>query len=131
MVSSLPNQVPIEWEKKAGDKLFTTMSLQYKFIQNDSLKKVFLKISDPLFKQVEKDGYKIDLYFVKDPTINAFALPGGKVIIQTGLIENAKSWEEVMGVLGHELAHVTKRHHIRSMIILLVYLQFYLHLWAT
>ncbi len=116
MVSSLANQVPIEWEKKAGDKLFTTMSLQYKFIQNDSLKKVFLKISDPLFKQVEKDGYKIDLYFVKDPTINAFALPGGKVIIQTGLIENAKSWEEVMGVLGHELAHVTKRHHIRSMI---------------
>lgn len=116
MVSKLANQVPVEWERKAGDKLFSTMALQYKFIQNDSLKKVFLKISDPLFKQVEKDGYKIDLYFVKDPTINAFALPGGKVIIQTGLIENAKSWEEVMGVLGHELAHVTKRHHIRSMI---------------
>jgi beta-barrel assembly-enhancing protease len=56
------------------------------------------------------------LYFVKNSEINAFALPGGKVIIQTGLIENAKSWEEVMGVLSHELSHVTRRHHIRGII---------------
>ena len=52
----------------------------------------------------------------KDPTINAFALPGGKVIIQTGLIEHAKSWEEVLGVVSHELAHVTRRHHMRGII---------------
>jgi predicted Zn-dependent protease len=116
MVKGLATQVPIEWEQKAGDKLFSTMSLQYDFIKNDSLKKEFLKVAAPLFKQVEKQGYKIELYFVKDPTINAFALPGGKVVVQTGLIENAKSWEEVMGVLGHELAHVTQRHHVRGII---------------
>jgi beta-barrel assembly-enhancing protease len=116
MVKGLASQVPIEWEQKAGDKLFSTMSLQYDFIKNDSLKKEFLKVGAPLFKQLEKKGYKIDLYFVKDASINAFALPGGKVIVQTGLIENAKSWEEVMGVLGHELAHVSQRHHIRGVI---------------
>lgn len=116
MVESLANQVPLEWEKTAGDKLFNTLSLQYHFIKNDSLKKEFMKVGAPLFSQVEKQGYKIDLYFVNDPTINAFALPGGKVIIQSGLIQNAKSWEEVMGVLSHELAHVTRRHHIRGII---------------
>ena len=116
MVSKIANQVPKSWEKTAGDKLFSAMSMQFAFVTNDSLKKEFLKVAAPLFKQIEQEGYDIDLYFVNDPTINAFALPGGKVIIQTGLIANAKSWEEVMGVLGHELAHVTKRHHIRGVI---------------
>ena len=69
-----------------------------------------------MIKQIEKDGTRIEFYFVKDPTINAFALPGGKVIIQTGLIEHAKSWEELLGVVSHELAHVTRRHHIRGVI---------------
>ena len=116
MIESVANQVPQSWEKSAGDKLFNTLSLQYHFIKNDSLKREFLKVGAPLFKQLESQGYKIELYFVNDPTINAFALPGGKVIIQTGLIQNAKSWEEVMGVLGHELAHVSRRHHIRGII---------------
>lgn len=116
MVEGLASQVPIEWEQQAGDKLFSALSLQYDFIKDDSLKNNFLKIAAPLFNQIEKQGYKIDLYFVKDPTINAFALPGGKVVVQSGLIENAKSWEEIMGVLSHELAHVTKRHHVRGVI---------------
>lgn len=116
LVESLAKQIPASWEKSAGDKLFTALSLQYRFANNDSLKKEFLTVGAPLFKQVEKEGYKIDLYFVKDASINAFALPGGKVVVQTGLIENAKSWEEVMGVLGHELAHVSRRHHTRGII---------------
>ncbi|MVN92800.1 M48 family metallopeptidase [Mucilaginibacter aquatilis] len=116
MVEGLASRVPASWERAAGDKLFNALSLQYKFIQNDSLKKEFMRVGAPLFKQVEKEGYPVSLYFVKDPSINAFALPGGKVIIQSGLIDNAKSWEEVMGVLGHELAHVTRRHHIRGII---------------
>lgn len=116
MVKMIASQIPISWEQKAGDQLFSALSMQYHFVKNDSLKKEFLKVGAPLFRQVEAQGYKIDLYFVKDPTINAFALPGGKVIVQTGLVSNAKSWEEVMGVLGHELAHVTERHHIRGII---------------
>jgi len=115
-VEKLANQVPQKWEKKAGDKLFATISTQYDIVENDSLKKVFLEVAKPLLSQIEKEGVKIDLYFVNDPTINAFALPGGKVVIQSGLLDNAKSWEEVLGVLSHELAHVTRRHHMRGII---------------
>lgn len=116
MVEKIANKVPVSWEKEVGDKLFSTLSLNYQFIKNDSLKKEFVRVAKPLFKQIEAKGYTIDLYFVKNSEINAFALPGGKVIIQTGLIENAKSWEEVLGVLSHELAHVTRRHHVRGII---------------
>ena len=116
MVKGLANQVPIKWEQEVGDKLFTSITLQHEFIKNDSLSKIFNGVAQSLFKQIEKEGYTVDVYFVKDPTINAFALPGGKVIVNSGLIEKANNWEEVMGVLGHELAHVTQRHHIRGVI---------------
>lgn len=116
LIRKLAEQVPVSWEKKAGDQLFAAISSEYDIIQNDSLKKVFLKVAAPLIDQVQQQGVKVDLYFVKDPSINAFALPGGKVVIQTGLIDNANSWEEVLGVMGHELAHVTERHHLRGIL---------------
>jgi predicted Zn-dependent protease len=44
------------------------------------------------------------------PTVNAFALPGGKVGVYTGLIKLASSDDEIAIVMGHEVAHVTSRH---------------------
>lgn len=44
------------------------------------------------------------------PTVNAFALPGGKVGVYTGLIKLAASDDEIAIVMGHEVAHVTSRH---------------------
>ncbi len=44
------------------------------------------------------------------PTVNAFALPGGKVGVYMGLIKLASSDDEIAIVMGHEIAHVTSRH---------------------
>jgi predicted Zn-dependent protease len=116
MVRKVAEKVPPSWEKKAGDQLFALIQSDQQLVEMDSLKTVFLQVAKPLLAESRKKGVEVEVYFSKDPTINAFALPGGKVVIQYGLIENAKSWEEVMGVMGHELAHVTERHHVRSII---------------
>ena len=116
VVRKLAESAPVEWEEKIGDKLFQGLAIEYTFIENDSLEEIFLSAAAPLLEEVKKEGFNIDLYFTKDATINAFALPGGKVIIQSGLIDNAHSWDEVFGVLAHELAHVTQRHHLRGVI---------------
>jgi len=56
------------------------------------------------------------LFFaVKDKSINAFALPGGFIGVHTGLILSAQSESELVGVIGHEIAHVTQRHIARMM----------------
>jgi predicted Zn-dependent protease len=47
-------------------------------------------------------------------TINAFAMPGGSVIISSGLLKRLASESELAGVLGHEIAHVVKRHQISA-----------------
>lgn len=54
-----------------------------------------------------------NFFLMKDPQINAFALPGGHIGIHTGLITAAQSESEMAGVMGHEIAHVTQRHIAR------------------
>ncbi|HUP92887.1 MAG TPA: M48 family metalloprotease [Solimonas sp.] len=57
---------------------------------------------------------QISIFVVNDERINAFALPGGFIGINAGLILAASNESEIAGVLGHELAHVTQRHIARS-----------------
>lgn len=58
--------------------------------------------------------YRFTFFVVDDPTINAFALPGGYIGVHTGLIEATRSEDELAGVLAHEVAHVTQRHIARA-----------------
>jgi predicted Zn-dependent protease len=51
----------------------------------------------------------------EDPTINAFAAPGGHILVTRGLYEILDTEAQLAGVLGHEIGHVVKRHHITVM----------------
>ena len=52
---------------------------------------------------------------VDDPDVNAFAVPGGYIYVNRGLIERAKSMHQVAGVIGHEIGHVVRRHSVKQM----------------
>ncbi len=54
---------------------------------------------------------------IASPDLNAFALPGGTIAVNTGLILASESGLEVVGVLGHEVAHVLERHGMKSMVV--------------
>jgi Zn-dependent protease with chaperone function len=73
-------------------------------------------ITAPLVAAVEDKSFKFSFTIIEDPTLNAFALPGGAIIIHSGLILKAKTPEEIAGVLAHEISHVTRRHHVRGII---------------
>jgi predicted Zn-dependent protease len=57
---------------------------------------------------------QLTFFVVRDPRINAFALPGGYMGFNAGLIMAARTESELAGVVAHELAHVTQRHIARS-----------------
>jgi len=61
----------------------------------------------------EIGGYKVAV-IVDDELVNAFAAPGGFTYITTGLILQSATCGEIAGVMGHELAHVTERHSVKS-----------------
>jgi hypothetical protein len=52
----------------------------------------------------------------RDPTVNAFAAPGGLVVVHTGLLADARSADELAGVLAHEVIHVLERHSLRQLL---------------
>ena len=60
--------------------------------------------------------YHYEWYLKDDDSVNAFAVPGGRVIVHSGLIAQAASAEELAGVLAHEVQHVELRHSLRQII---------------
>ena len=58
--------------------------------------------------------FQFEFFIVNDDAINAFALPGGYIGVNVGLIQASETESELAGVLAHEIAHVTQRHIARS-----------------
>jgi len=54
-------------------------------------------------------------FVVNSPEVNAFALPGGFIYVNRGLIERAQDLDELAGALGHEIGHVVRRHSVQQM----------------
>ena len=54
------------------------------------------------------------IYVVESDEVNAFALPGGQMVVYTGLIKNAESPEQLAGVIAHEMSHATLRHGLQA-----------------
>jgi predicted Zn-dependent protease len=52
---------------------------------------------------------------VNSDVVNAFALPGGYVYVNRGILENASRMDELAGVMGHEIEHVVRRHSVKQM----------------
>ena len=57
-----------------------------------------------------EEAIDFDFHVLDDPEINAFAIPGGHIYVTTGLLQSADTEAELVAVLGHEIAHVTRRH---------------------
>jgi predicted Zn-dependent protease len=71
-------------------------------------------LGDSLAKVTDMRELQWHFYVVDSREVNAFAIPGGYVYVNRGLIERAQSMSQVAGVLGHEIGHVTQRHSIKQ-----------------
>jgi len=116
MVGTAAKAVPVEWEIKAGDKLFEQIVATERLVKDPAIEAQLKLITEPLLAGIKDNRYPLKFHIVEDATLNAFAMPGGNVVIHSGLLMAADSPEEIAGVLGHEIAHVTQRHSIRSII---------------
>jgi predicted Zn-dependent protease len=116
MVKAVASQVPAEWEQKLGDTAFAQATLTSKLVTDADVRKQIEQLAAPLLAVVPQDRYKFKVHIIEDASLNAFALPGGNVALHTGLILTADSPEEVLGVLAHELSHVTEQHGMRGIV---------------
>jgi predicted Zn-dependent protease len=66
-------------------------------------------------KQSERPNLPWTFTVIDDPTVNAFALPGGPIFVTRGILAHLNSEAELASVIGHEIGHVTARHSVQQM----------------
>jgi predicted Zn-dependent protease len=79
---------------------------------DEGLATVVSEVGGQLAGKTERPGLPWTFRVLDDPTVNAFALPGGYVYVTRGLLVHLGSKDELAAVLGHEIGHVTARHGV-------------------
>jgi beta-barrel assembly-enhancing protease len=116
IVRSIAESIPPSYETKVSKSLLATTIAGKTNLNDTSILNRLAIITNLLTSAVEDTSFHFHFNIVEDPVLNAFALPGGEVVINSGLIEKSKTPEELAGVLAHEISHVTGRHHARNII---------------
>lgn len=116
IVEYVATLVPPSWEHEVSETMLESAITGKNIVENHTIKSQLAKITTPLVRAVENKDFVFSFTIIEDPTLNAYALPGGAIVIHSGLIEQATDVNEVAGVLAHEISHVTRRHHIRGIV---------------
>lgn len=109
-------RVPVSVDQEVG-KMFEGEFIGGKSeLKDNEATRAIDEIVDRLKAAGSSRGFEFKVSVQRSTDVNAFAAPGGLIVVYTGLIEKAGSAEEVAGVLAHEMAHVTNRHSIRQLL---------------
>lgn len=99
-----------EQDVQMGAEYAAQVEREMPVVDNAELNKWIRTVGEKLAKAPEADKYPYSFKVVYDPSINAFALPGGPTFTHTGLILAADNEAQLAGVLAHEISHVALRH---------------------
>lgn len=116
LVELAVDRIPVEWEQKLGESAYRDFLSHQEVVKEGPAVRGIEEMTHRLTEQIPDNPYKFEVTVVKSDIINAFALPGGYVVVFTGLMKKADSGEEVAGVLAHELNHVLQRHGLERMV---------------
>ncbi len=97
-------------ELAMGAAAHNSVLKQSKRLNNPRLQAYVNNIGQLLASKSHRNNIPYKFTVLEDPSVNAFALPGGYIYITTGLMAYLNSEGELAGVLGHEIGHVTARH---------------------
>ena len=114
-LDGLAGGLSIEKEKQIGEQFLLEIQQQVPLIQDPFLTSYINHLGQNLVAQIGPQPFHYRFFIVDDPSMNAFAVPGGYVFIHTGMIRLADREGELAGVMAHEISHVYCRHMSRMM----------------
>ena len=116
LVEIAVSRIPVEWEQKLGESAYRDFLSHQEVMKEGPAVAALAEMTQRMTTQIQNNPYKFEVTVVKSDVVNAFALPGGYVVVFTGLMKKAESGEEVAGVLSHELNHVLQRHGLERIV---------------
>ena len=108
--------ISIEDEYHAGLQFVNEIRKAGVILTDPEVSQYAQEIGHSLSSHAEEGQHQFYYFVIRDPEINASAIPGGFVIINSGLITSTRNENELAGVLAHETAHVTQRHIVRQIV---------------
>ena len=108
--------VSTQQEVEMGQQYVVQINQQLPIVQDPELNRYINVLGDSIARLTERrDLPEWRFYIVDSREVNAFAVPGGFIYINRGLIERTQTMDQLAGVLGHENGHIVKRHSIKQM----------------
>ena len=101
-------------ERDLGDGVSATVRSEFGVVQDAALTKYVSLVGNVLAKASSRPDLKWEFIVLDTDGVNAFAAPGGLVHITKGALGLLKTESELAGVLGHEIAHITKKHTVNA-----------------
>jgi predicted Zn-dependent protease len=103
-------------ERRIGESIIRQIRASGGYLEDPEVNDYLNELGHRLVAAVPESRQDFEFFAMADPSINAFALPGGYVGVNTGLILLTQSESELASVLAHEITHVTQRHMARSVV---------------
>jgi len=107
--------VSTQQEVQLGTDYMTQINSQLPIIQDPEVNRYINVLGDSIARLTPRAELPWRFFVVNASEVNAFAVPGGYIYVNRGLIDRAQNLSELAGVLGHEIGHVVKRHSIKQM----------------
>lgn len=105
------DRIPVEQEMRLGAQLFAGHKSDLKLLQGAPL----AMVNEIGTRLTRGSAYRYQFHVAEDKSVNAYAMPGGFIVMHSGLLALADSADEVAGVLAHEVAHVERRHSLHGL----------------
>ncbi|MCX6597613.1 MAG: M48 family metalloprotease [Acidobacteria bacterium] len=109
-------QVPTSKDVEIAQQVSAEADRKYAVLRDPVVQPFIDRIVKRISSQPEAGNFPYSIKLVYDPSINAFAYPGGAMYIHHGLLTQADNEEQVAGVLAHEISHVALRHGMAGML---------------
>lgn len=107
--------VSTQQEVQLGSQYAQQINAQLPIVRDASANQYINSLGTSIARIADTRNLQWRFFIVDSREVNAFAVPGGYVYVNRGLIERARTMNQLAGVLGHEIAHVTQRHSVEQM----------------
>src|ERR1041385_7088799 len=107
--------VSTQQEVQMGQEYSAQINAQLPIVQDPEINRYVNLLGDSISKLADSRGIEYHFFIVNSAEINAFAVPGGFIYVNRGLIDKTNNLSELAGVLGHEIGHVVRRHTVKQM----------------
>ncbi len=115
-VDYLVSKVPTTYEKEMGNSILKEMEDELVFIKDTNAVRQIEQLAMRFIPESEQKRFAFKFYIIESEDPNAMALPGGNILVTSGLLGLLETPEELASVLAHETAHVSERHGLKHIV---------------